>query len=217
MSSEHLEMIDIAISALSAIGTIAAVIVALWLGLREQGRSLKGRTVFEEKRASHSTKEANEKTPDEKEDVLLFGFDLVNTCSVPIFISFFLERGKLKWSLKSLKYWIKHCRRRDIGLYGGLVDVDGRSVYQNAREHCYFPSRIRRLEPGESASFRFGFRYAKHIQLARKKAGVFSLDKPLRYYAVDIMGKRYRLASVVTPNSFLVEETCTMKRVTPFE
>ena len=57
------------------------------------------------------------------------------------------------------------------------------------------------------------FEFIRTIQRERDGMGAFNMDKPLKYYVVDITGKKHLVKSGATPNSFLKEETCRMIRV----
>ena len=70
-----------------------------------------------------------------------------------------------------------------------------------------------KLDPGESAEYLIRFSRMKAVQEERKELGIFRLNDFLLLYAVDITGKRYRIESGATPNSFLEHGTCKMRKI----
>ena len=70
-----------------------------------------------------------------------------------------------------------------------------------------------KLEPGEVGCFTISFLRLQAIQKERKELGIFNLDAPLSFYALDVSGNKYKIHAGATPNSFLEEATTKMTRV----
>lgn len=70
-----------------------------------------------------------------------------------------------------------------------------------------------KLEPGDVGCFTLSFLRLQAIQKERKELGIFDLDAPLSLYALDVSGKKYKIRSGATPNSFLKVATTKMTRV----
>lgn len=72
-----------------------------------------------------------------------------------------------------------------------------------------------KLQPGEVVRFTISFTRLQAIQKERKELGIFDLDAPLSFYALDVSGKKFKIHSGATPNSFLEEATAKMTRISP--
>lgn len=132
----------------------------------------------------------------------------INRCT-----SHMLSRGaRFKKNARGAKGWLKS--RMHIREYG----MPGRGI-PNLRKSKYWTlhplSSVMKLEPGEVGSFAISFIRLQAIQKERKELGIFDLDAPLSFYALDVSGKKYEIHSGATPNSFLEEATAKMTRVSP--
>lgn len=76
-------------------------------------------------------------------------------------------------------------------------------------------SDVMKLEPGEAGRFTISFLRLQTIQEERKELDIFDLDAPLSLYALDVSGKKYKIHSGATPNSFLEVATAKMTRISP--
>lgn len=72
-----------------------------------------------------------------------------------------------------------------------------------------------KLESGEVGRFTISFLRLQAIQKERNELGIFDLNAPLPFYALDVSGKKYKIHSGATPNSFLEVATAKMTRVSP--
>lgn len=70
-----------------------------------------------------------------------------------------------------------------------------------------------KLEPGEIGRFTISFSKMRAVQEERKELGIFDLDAPLFLYAVDVSGKRCKIDSGASPNSFVECGTTELIRV----
>lgn len=66
---------------------------------------------------------------------------------------------------------------------------------------------------GEVGYFGISFLRLQAIQKERKELGIFDLNAPLTFYALDVSGRKYKIHDGATPNFFLEEATTKMTRV----
>lgn len=69
------------------------------------------------------------------------------------------------------------------------------------------------MKGGEVGCFTISFLRLQTIQKERKELGIFDLDAPLSFYALDVSGKKYKMHDGATPNSFLEEATTKLTRI----
>lgn len=183
----------------SAAATLLATIVALWLGLRDNNPKIRCRARFRESSCF--------KTIHNHPNCLAFEF--VGVGNKPVFITCIVETAHFKHDVRGFIGYLNSIRQRRLPLSGiGIPDLETR-LYSM----CYYPKDAIQVNPGRMHCFRVSFAYIQKVQKERKELGLFDLDKPLVYYAMDIAGRKYKVDSGATPNSFLLDRTTTFTRV----
>lgn len=179
-----------------AVATLIAAVVALYIGLRGTIPKITIRGVFTEL-------EAYEAVSDHPN---CFSFECVNAGNRAVYLSYVLEGAQFKKSFMGVKGYIKSVvRRRKVSCGLGLPIVAKRTYWMA------YPFRsIVEIKPGHSKRIDIPFKRIAVIQRERNELGMFELDKPLHFYLVDISGRKYRVQSGASPNSFLEERTCRM-------
>lgn len=127
-----------------------------------------------------------------------------------MYITHIIEGAKFRFCIRGMKCWFesKACCRK-YGMYGrGIPDLKSRKYW------VLYPLRdVMKLEPGEIGRFTINFSKMRAVQEERKELGIFDLDAPLFLYAVDVSGKRYKIDSGASPNSFVECGTTELIRV----
>ncbi len=185
-------------SMLCALATFFAALVALMIGVRERRISVAARGVF----LDDSSFEAMQEHPN------CFRIELICNGNQPVFITHIIEGAKFERGRRGFRCYLssKVIRRRKSFLYASIPD------FKIGKYWMAYPMReTLKLDPGESAEYLIRFSRMKAVQEERKELGIFRLNDSLLLYAVDITGKRYKIESGATPNSFLEHGTCKMR------
>ena len=189
-------------SLLCAVATFFAALVALVMGCSERKTSVYARGIFFE---------------DDHYDLFehhpnCFSIEILCDGNQPVYITHVIEGARFKKNARGAKGWLKS--RMHIREYG----MPGRGI-PNLRKSKYWTlhplSSVMKLEPGEVGSFAISFIRLQAIQKERKELGIFDLDAPLSFYALDVSGNKYKIHSGATPDSFLEEATAKMTRASP--
>lgn len=187
-------------SLLCAAATFFAALVALMIGPRERKTSVCARGYFlEDKRFDLIEHHPN-----------CFKIEFICDGSQPVYITHILEGARFRFCIRGMKCWFesKACCRKH-GMYGrDLPNLKSRKYW------ALYPLRgVMKLEPGEIGRFTISFSKMRTVQEERKELGFFDLDAPLSLYAVDVSGKRYKIDSGASPNSFVERRTTKLIRV----
>lgn len=189
------EMISAIGSFSGAIATALAVIVALYIGLRERNIKIYGRGLFIE----------CDDLPKIKDHPNCYKFEIINTGNTPIYLSYIQEKAHFKKSFRGLVGFIaSHTIKKDISQMGKNIPDISKEKYLMAYT---FKAPVK-LKPGKMYTHLIPFSAIQQIQLERRKLNIFSMDRNLIYYAVDLSGKKYRLNTGATPNSYIESKTC---------
>ena len=189
-------------SLLCAVATFFAAIVALAMGRSERKMSVYARGIFFED--DHF--DLHEHHPNS------FNIEIICDGNQPVYITHVLEGARFSKSARGTKAWLESKMRiRECGMAGRGIP--------NLKKPKYWTlhplSNVMKLEPGEVGCFTISFLRLQAIQNERKDLGIFDLDAPLSLYALDVSGKKYKIHSGATPNSFLEVATTKMTRVSP--
>lgn len=185
----------------SATATLFAAIAALWLGLRDNNPKVRCHARFREASCL--------KTIHNHPNCLAFEF--VGAGNKPVFITCVVERAHFKHSLQGFIGYLNSIRQRRISMSGTEISDLKTRLYSM----CYYPEDVIQIDPGRMRCFLVSFALIQEVQKERKELGLFDLDKPLMYYAIDMAGRKYKVDSGASPNSFLLDRTTTFTRVSP--
>lgn len=198
---------------LSAIATSGACIVALYLGLRKPKKSLSIRVNFYEK--SHVVNKVIDpqymilasELNDEHAGPLLLGFNTRNNYTEDVVIVGFSERARFNHTIKALFKRLSRMRHKKVSSLtkDGFISIDlqfGERFYPFS-----FPVLIK---PNERQLLAVNCDCIKQAQLDREKSRLFNLKKPLKFFAIDIEGNRYKVASKIPAENFYKEKTCRL-------
>lgn len=179
----------------SAFATLFAGIIALYVGTRPYRKKLFARALFYER----------DDLPVVEHHPNCLCFECVNIGNQPIYLSYVLERPRFERSIKGFVGLVASKRKtRTITIVGKIVpDIKVPRYW-----HYYSMGDVLKVTPGQEESFVVPFDYIRKVQEARAEKGIFNLEKRLRFYVVDITGKKYRVRSGAYPNTFLEERTC---------
>lgn len=187
-------------SILCALASTLAAIVALYIGRRDNNPKIFARAYFCER----SVYETLENHPN------CFSFECVSIGNKPVRIMQVLEKPHFKRNAKGLTELFRSLlKKRNVALLGrNMPDLPIRKYW-----FAYKLDASIELIPGEMIRFDVPFQHILQVQTERKTLGFFDLDRPLVFYVVDMTGKRHKVKSSASPNSFLTEGTCKMTRV----
>lgn len=189
-------------SILCAVATFFAALVALAMGCSGHKTSIYARGIFFE---------------DNRYDLIehhpnCFNIEIICDGNQPVYITHVLEGARFKKSARGAKGWLEsRTHFREWAMVGRGIP--------NLRKPKYWTlhplSGAMKLQPGEVVRFTISFTRLQAIQKERKELGIFDLDAPLSFYALDVSGKKFKIHSGATPNSFLEEATAKMTRISP--
>lgn|GEM_PF-3392586 len=200
-------------SVLGVVATFSASAVALYLGQRKPKKYLSISANFYEKdrviRGAIDPRYlilAADLDSDGGDDRLL-GFNVRNACNEEIVLVGFLERAHFNRAVKTFCRRLLHLRKRalSIGTKYGYFSIDCRFG-----DMPYMFNSVVAIKPNEQQLFCIDYDCIKATQIDRKKSGMFCLEKPLRFFAMDVEGKRYLVTSKVPAENFYKEKTCRM-------
>ena len=139
-----------------------------------------------------------------------FNIEIICDGNQPVYLTHVLEGARFNKIARGTKAWLESKMRiRECGMPGRGIP--------NLRKPKYWTlhplSAVMKLEPGDVGCFTLSFLRLQAIQKERKELGIFDLDAPLSLYALDVSGKKYKIRSGATPNSFLKVATTKMTRV----
>lgn len=189
-------------SLLCAVATFFAAFVALAMGRSEHKMSVYARGIFIED--DHFDLVENHPN--------CFNIEIICDGNQPVYITHVLEGARFKNNAHGVKGWLEsRTRIHECGMIGRGIP--------NLRKPKYWTlhplSDVMKLEPGEAGHFTISFLRLQTIQEERKELDIFDLDAPLSLYALDVSGKKYKIHSCATPNSFLEVATAKMTRISP--
>ncbi len=183
----------------SAVATLFAAIVALWLGLRDNNPKVYCRARFKETGCF--------KMIDNHPNCLAFEF--VGIGNRPVFITCVVEMAHFKHNVRGFVGYIKTIQQRRLGMSGmGIPDLKPR-LYSM----CYWSDEAIKINPGRMSCFQVPFVRIQQVQQEREELGLFDLDKPLMFLAIDASGRKYKVDSAASPNSFLLDRTTILTEV----
>ena len=189
-------------SLLCAVATFFAALVALAIGCSEHKTSVYARGVFFED--SHF--DLVEHHPN------CFNIEIICDGNQPVYITHVLEGASFKKNARGAMSWLEsRTRIREYGMMGTGIPNLSKPKYWTLHPL----SDVMKLEPGEVGRFTISFLRLQAIQKERKELGIFDLEAPLSFYALDVSRKKYKIHAGATPNSFLEEATVKMTRVSP--
>ena len=198
-----------------AAATFSASLIALYLGLRKPKRSLSISVNFYER--CHILNDAfspdylilaSDLDNDEADDRLL-GFNVRNNINEDIVLVGFIERARFKYSPRALLKRVMRLKRKSISYptKRGYLSID--SCYGDMP---YLFGRPIKIVRREEKLLCIDYDCLKSTQSSRKESNLFDMEKPLRFFALDIDGAKYKANFKVPAEGFLTEETCTMKK-----
>lgn len=182
-----------------AAATFIAAFVALYIGLRGTAPKMSVRGIFIESKAYASV----EDHPN------CFSLQCVNTGSKPVYLSHALERAKFNRSIAGIKGFLRSvASKRRVSSRFVLPTIVKRAYWM-----AYSFNSIVEIAPGHSKQIDVPFKWIQDVQRERNELGLFNLEKPMRFYLVDISGRKYRVQTSATPSSFLEVRECRMVKV----
>ena len=209
------ELIVACSSIFGSIATFLSTAVALYLGLRRPGKSLLINSYFYEKSQVLRGKiepcflilahDLN----DEESDGRMLGFNVLNNCGEEIHIIGFIERAYFNRSIKTLAKRIKRISKRDVSCFTrhGFISVE---LSYGDRQYLFLEPVI--LKPGEQQLLCIDYDVIQATQISREQSGLFNLERPLAFYALDVEGKHFGVASKIPAENFIKEKTCRMNK-----
>lgn len=209
------ELIAAYSSIFGAVATFLSTVVALYLGLRRPRKSLLINSYFYEK--SQILRGAIEPrylilahdVSDEESDGRMLGFNVFNSCSEEIHIIGFIERAYFNHSIKTLAKRVKWIAKRDVSCFTrhGFISVE---LSYGDRQYLFNEPVV--LNPREQQLLCIDHDVIQATQIIREQSGLFDLERPLTFYALDVEGKRFRVASKIPAENFIKERTCRMSK-----
>lgn len=209
------ELIAAYSSIFGAVATFLSTVVALYLGLRRPRKSLLINSYFYEK--SQILRGAIEPrylilahdVSDEESDGRMLGFNVFNSCSEEIHIIGFIERAYFNHSIKTLAKRVKRIAKRDVSCFTrhGFISVE---LSYGDRQYLFNEPVV--LNPREQQLLCIDHDVIQATQIIREQSGLFDLERPLTFYALDVEGKRFRVASKIPAENFIKERTCRMSK-----
>lgn len=209
------ELIAAYSSIFGAVATFLSTVVALYLGLRRPRKSLLINSYFYEK--SQILRGAIEPrylilahdVSDEESDGRMLGFNVLNSCSEEIHIIGFIERAYFNHSIKTLAKRAKRIAKRDVSCFTrhGFISVE---LSYGDRQYLFNEPVV--LNPREQQLLCIDHDVIQATQIIREQSGLFDLERPLTFYALDVEGKRFRVASKIPAENFIKERTCRMSK-----
>lgn len=198
-----------------ATATFFAALVALYFGLRKPKKSLSISVNFYEK--SHIISElfsadylilASDLNNNQADDRLL-GFNIRNNSNEDIVLVGFIERARFNCFPKTLFKRVKRLKRKLISYptKRGYLSID--SCYGDMP---YLLERPIKISGREQKLLCIDYDCLKSTQLSRQESNLFNMAKPLRFFALDIDGAKYKVNFKIPAENFLIEKTCTMRR-----
>lgn len=189
-------------SLLCAVTTFFAALVALVMGCSERKMSVYARRIFFEDNHYDLVEHHSN----------CFIIKIICDGNQPVYNTHVLEWARFKKYACGAKGWLEsRTHTRECWMPGRAIPNLRRPKYWTLHPL----SSAMKLEPGEVGYFAISFIRLLAVQKERKELDIFDLDVPLSFNALDVSGKKYKLHSDATPNSFLEESTAKMTRVSP--
>lgn len=207
------ELIAAYSSILGSVATFLSTIVALYLGLKKPRKSLSINSYFYKK--SQAICGAIElrylilahDLNDEESDKRMLGFNVLNNCSEEIHIIGFIEQAFFNHSIETLAKWIKRISKRGVCHFTkhGFISVE---LAYGDRPYLFDDPVV--LKPREQQLLCIDYDVIRATQINREQSGLFNLEKPLTFYALDVDGNRFRVAPKIPAENFIRERKCQM-------
>lgn len=198
---------------LGAIATSVACIVALYLGLRKPKKSLSISVNFYEK--THVVdKVINPQYMILASDLndgdagpLLLGLNIRNNCTEDVVVVGLSECARFKHTIKALFKRLSRTRHKKVSFLtkDGFISINLRF----GEKHYPFGRPVL-IKPNERQLLAVDCDCIKRVQIDREKSKLFNLKKPLKFFAIDIEGNRYKVASKIPAENFYKEKTCQL-------
>lgn len=209
------ELIAAYSSIFGSVATLLSTVAALYLGLKRPRKSLSINSYFYEKsQALRGAIEprylilAHDVNGEESDDRML-GFNVTNNCGDEIHIIGFIEQAYFNHSIKTLAKRIKKISKRDVSWF---TKYGFKSVKLGYGDRPYLFDEPVVLKPREQQLLCIDYDVIRATQMSREQSGLFDLERPLTFYALDEDGKRFRVTSKIPAENFIREKTCRMSK-----
>lgn len=199
------EVISAISDIISAFATFLATVTALYFGLRPYRKRLEAYSIFDEAEECRQCRFVEDcPHPDWGRR---FGFDVINTGSQTIRLNCVVLEGRVRRSASCAAHFLDGLikeRTTILSPYGNFKIEYPKTGYVIPFDGCKI------VEPGEQLQLRLPFLLFKDCELQRQHSGWFDMDGQMKVWLVDSTGKRYRVNTVITPNSFVEKRQCRM-------